>query len=354
MKLSRGSRLELGAPRSKMAIRRRRILPLALVVAFIASAALAGCSADSKNTSSGKAEKSFDIIMVTHFAASEPTGSLIVNGFDNALDTLGLTGKQRGPDSGNETNAATLTRLIEQAIASKPDGLVVTDPFPDGMNAAIKKATDQGIPVVIINAGAGQSDKTGALTTIVTSDQQLGAQGGQGLREAGSSHPLLISLTPGIPLADDRTAGFESAYPDGAVNTLRIPVDSLNNPTAVTNAIAAAFAKDPDIDGVFSIGSAFNVSMIAAQSELGDKASSIKWASIDLGPQVVSALQNGKMAFALDQQAYMQGYEAVQILSFYLRYGITPGSRETEAAPAAVTPDNIGSYTDAVKAGVRG
>lgn len=334
--------------------RSRRFPVLALVTAFAASAALAGCGSGSNDQPKGGSDKSFDIIMVSHFAASDATGSIIVNGFNHALDTLGMTGKHRGPDSGSVTDAASQARLIEQAIASNPDGLIVTDPFPDGLSDAIKKATDQGIPVVIINAGAGEAEETGALTTIVTSDDVLGEEGGRRLLDAGSSHPLLISLTPGIPLADERTAGFLSAYPDGDVNTLRIPVDSLNNPTAVTSAIEAAFAKDADIDGVFSIGSAFNVAMIASQAKLGDRASDIKWASIDLGPQVVSALEAGKMSFALDQQAYMQGYNGVQVLSFFLRYGITPGTSETEARPAVVTPDNVATFAEAVDAGVRG
>jgi simple sugar transport system substrate-binding protein len=79
----------------------------------------------------------------------------------------------------------------------------------------------------------------------------------------------------------------------------------------------------------------------------------MKLGSIDLGDQVVTALKDGSMDFALDQQQWLQGYNPVLILDQYVRYGIAPGSSNVVTGPAFVTKDLLDAYTASIKAGVR-
>ena len=46
--------------------------------------------------------------------------------------------------------------MLENAIAAKPDGLVIADTYPDVLNETIKAAVDSGIPVVLSNTGLGE------------------------------------------------------------------------------------------------------------------------------------------------------------------------------------------------------
>ena len=46
-----------------------------------------------------------------------------------------------------------MAKLIDAAVASKPDGLVVSIPEP-GIAPAIRRAVKAGIPVVSINSGS--------------------------------------------------------------------------------------------------------------------------------------------------------------------------------------------------------
>jgi len=47
-------------------------------------------------------------------------------------------------------------------------------------------------------------------------------------------------------------------------------------------------------------------------------------ATFDLGPDVLRAVQRGRLMFAVDQQAYLQGYLPVALLTQRARYGLFP------------------------------
>ena len=95
------------------------------------------------------------------------------------------------------------------------------------------------------------------------------------------------------------------------------------------------------------------LAVFAARESLGDRADDIHWASVDLGEQVVTALENGEIDFALDQQQWLQGYESVKILDLYIRYGITPADFHILTRPLFVTSDLLDRYAASIEAGVR-
>ena len=47
-------------------------------------------------------------------------------------------------------------------------------------------------------------------------------------------------------------------------------------------------------------------------------------ATFDLGPDVLRAVHDGRLLFAVDQQAYLQGYLPVALLTQRARYGLFP------------------------------
>jgi simple sugar transport system substrate-binding protein len=63
--------------------------------------------------------------------------------------------------------------------------------------------------------------------------------------------------------------------------------------------------------------------------------------SFDLGPDVLNLVKNGKIAFAVDQQAYLQGYLPVVLLAERARYGIFPAQGDViPTGPNFVTAAN--------------
>jgi simple sugar transport system substrate-binding protein len=67
----------------------------------------------------------------------------------------------RNPPTGD---LADMARIVQQAAASNPDGIIVTIADYDVLSGPVRNAVDKGIPVITINSGTHeQSEKLGAL-----------------------------------------------------------------------------------------------------------------------------------------------------------------------------------------------
>src|SRR5207302_893444 len=71
---------------------------------------------------------------------------------------------------------------------------------------------------------------------------------------------------------------------------------------------------DPSIDAVVTLGAPFAATAVKAREQAASKA---EIDTFDLNAQVATGLKNGSLGFAVDQQPYLQGYEAVDLLWLY-------------------------------------
>src|SRR3546814_18634326 len=65
-------------------------------------------------------------------------------------------------------------------------------------------------------------------------------------------------------------------------------------------------------------------------SDLQDRLEGITFGTFDLSAEVLKAIADGKMAFAIDQQQYLQGYLPIVLLTQYAKYGVMPASTRSE------------------------
>ena len=62
----------------------------------------------------------------------------------------------------------------------------------------------------------------------------------------------------------------------------------------------------------------------------------------DLSADVLKAISDGTMLFAIDQQQFLQGYLPVVFLTYYHLYGLMPGGGQPIlTGPGFVTKDNV-------------
>ena len=76
----------------------------------------------------------------------------------------------------------------------------------------------------------------------------------------------------------------------------------------------------------------------------------------DLSTDVLNAINDGKMLFAIDQAQYLQGYLAIVYMTQFLKTGaVAPGSAEgvTLTGPQFVTKDNAADVIKFTQEGVR-
>ena len=82
-------------------------------------------------------------ILVSHAPDSDSWWNTIKNGLSLAGEQVGAEVEYRNPPTGD---IADMARIIEQAAASSPDGIITTLADPDVLSQPIKDAVDAGIP----------------------------------------------------------------------------------------------------------------------------------------------------------------------------------------------------------------
>ena len=93
---------------------------------------------------------------------------------------------------------------------------------------------------------------------------------------------------------------------------------------------------------------------MAARDAIAGASSDAKLATFDLSGDVVKAIQDGEMDFAVDQQQYLQGYLPVQMLMLYKRNLSTiGGGQPVLTGPSLVTKDNASQVEKFAAAGLR-
>ena len=93
---------------------------------------------------------------------------------------------------------------------------------------------------------------------------------------------------------------------------------------------------------------------LAAVNSVKDAGSQAKVATFDTNAELVEAIKDGRIRFAVDQQPYVQGYMAVDSLWLAMRNGSTiGGGRPVYTGPAFVDKGNVDKIEEAAKAGLR-
>jgi simple sugar transport system substrate-binding protein len=82
--------------------------------------------------------------------------------------------------------------------------------------------------------------------------------------------------------------------------------------------------------------------------------SDVAVATFDLGPEVLAAVRRGELRFAVDQQAYLQGYLPVVALAQNARYGLFPGEGTViPTGPRFVTRDDADKVIELSRRSIR-
>jgi simple sugar transport system substrate-binding protein len=273
------------------------------------------------------------IAVVTHGQASSPFWAIVRNGVEAAARQMDVLVTYRAPDVYSLDRMKT---LIEQAVASRPDGLVVSLPEP-GLGSTIRRAVRAGIPVVSINSGSDVAGRLGVLAHVGQPEERAGYVAGRRLAAAGVRRALCVNQQVGNQGLDDRCAGLSRAMRQAGGSARVLGVD---DQSSATPRRLAATIVGRRIDGVLALNATTGVLSLEAVRK-SRRARSVTIGTFDLGPEVLAAVREGRIRFAVDQQAYLQGYMPVTMLAQRARYGLFPSEGEVIATgPHFVTKRN--------------
>jgi simple sugar transport system substrate-binding protein len=297
---------------------------------------------------SAQSQTTYRFVVVTHGQASDPFWSVVKNGVDQGAKDMGVSVEYQAP---GRFDMVAMSQLIDAAVASNPDGLVVSIPDANALGPAIKRAVAAGIPVISINSGSDVAQSLGILTHIGQTEFEAGQGGGTQMGAAGVKHALCVNQEVGNAALDLRCNGFKDTISKAGATVDVLAVD-LANPTDSQQRIQAALTADSTIDGIMTLGPTGAAPALAALTQMG-KLGTIKLATFDLSPEVLTAVAQGNMLFAIDQQQYDQGYLPIVLLKLYKSNLNTIANPVLMTGPGFVTKDTAQRVIDLSKAGTR-
>ncbi|WP_434598899.1 sugar ABC transporter substrate-binding protein [Streptomyces sp. A5-4] len=324
------------------------------VLAAVLGASLAGCSSTggkraeeraSQQAAQGKAAVDtprWTVGMVTHSGDGDSFWDIVQKGAEQAAVKDNIKFLYAHNDEGQQQ-----AQLVDSYIDKKVDGLIVSLAKPDAMKAAVARATKAGIPVITVNSGTAESKKFGALTHIGQDETIAGEAVGEELGKRGRKKALCILHEQGNVGHEQRCAGAKKTF-DGDLQNLY--VDGTNMPD-VQASIEAKLQSTKGIDAVVTLGAPFADAAVQAKEQAGSEA---EIDTFDLNAKVVTALKDDTLGFAVDQQPYVQGYEAVDLLWLY-KYNdnVLGGGKPVLTGPQIITKKDAPALEAYTKRGTR-
>ncbi|UBI08961.1 substrate-binding domain-containing protein [Corynebacterium coyleae] len=321
-----------------------------VAAALMAATMLAGCSStggapraeNTEGTAGGVDTPRYVVAMVTHGAPGDTYWDLVRKGAEDAAkkDNIELR-YSSDPQAPNQAN------LVRSAVDAGVDGIAVTMPNAEAIGPAARNAVDHGIPVVGLNAGMNKYQDYGMTGFFGQDETVAGNAAGERLKEEGKKKVLCIIHEQGNSSQEARCDGVRNGL-GGDVELLYVNGQDL---TSVQSTITSKLSQDKSFDTVFALQAP--VAMRATES-VRQSGSEAQVATFDTNAELVDAIADGRVAFAVDQQPYLQGYLAVDSLWIAKRNGGTlGGGRPVYTGPSFVDKSNVDKVAEAAKAGMR-
>ena len=275
-------------------------------------------------------------VMITHPQGTDPFWPVVEKAGRDAAKAVGADFEYNFAASGD---MADMAKLIEAAVATQPDGIVVSLPDADALGGAIREAVDAGIPVVTMNSGLESSKDVGALMHVGQPEREAGEAAGQRAMEEGVTKGLCLNQEAFNTALVDRCSGYFDAM-GAELNQ----IDVSNDVAQIKTRTAAALEADQEIDGLLAVGPHVCAAAAEAVEEVG--ADDVHLSCFDLSPEVMNLIEEDKVAFTIDQQQYLQGYMPVTVLHLYNNYaGMLPGAN-IPSGPGFVDKSNAADVAD--------
>ena len=220
-------------------------------------------------------------ILVSHAPDSDSWWNTIKNGIALAGEQMGVSVEYRNPPTGD---LADMARIIEQAAASNPDGIITTLSDYDLLKGPIRAAVDQGIDVIIMNSGTPeQAAEVGALMYVGQPEYDAGLAAGQRAKRDGIGSFLCVNHYISSPSSTERCQGFADGLGIDLGNQM---IDSGQDPAEIKNRVLAYLSANAGTEAILTLGPTSADPTMLALAENG-MAGDIYFGTFDLGSEIV-------------------------------------------------------------------
>lgn len=305
-------------------------------VSLMAGAAALALALSSCSSSGGRASEetgdqtpTMTVAFISHGAPGDTFWDQVRKGAEDAAakDNVKLE-YTADPDGAKQAN------LVKQAVDKKVDGIAVTLAKPDAMRAEVMAAVEADIPVVGLNSGLADWKDMGISAFFGQDEVIAGQEAGNRLSEEKASKVLCVIHEQGNVGHEARCAGVAEKFPQ----TEKVYVKGTDMAN-VESTLTAKLQSDSAITHVLTLGAPFAPTALQSIEASGSKA---VVTTFDINDEIAGLIRDGKIAWAVDQQPYVQGYMAVDSLWLMKQKGASVGGGQPVlTGPAFVDKSNV-------------
>jgi len=251
-------------------------------------------------------------------------------GMEMAGKLLGVRTEYVGPAN---YDISAMANVLEQAIARRPNGLVVVG-FEASLNPIVDKAVAAGIPVVTVDADLPGSKR---IAFVGTGNYQAGFEGGKKMAALLDGKGKVALMTkPGQSNLEERIRGYRDALAaHRGIEVVQV-ADTQTDPTRAALAAASLLQRHQDLAGIACVEAAGGAGAATAVKEAG-QAGKVVIVAMDRGNDVLQFIHDGVISATVVQQTALMPFYAVQILYNLSNYSL-PITRDNAKAGVTGVP----------------
>jgi simple sugar transport system substrate-binding protein len=334
----------------------RRALGGLMALALAAGVGACG-GGDDKTTTSGdksgataSADEALSFYAVIHGNANDLYWAQFRKGIEDASDQMEVTTKLLATQ---QFSVQGFVDLLESALAAKPDGLIASIPDLDATEDPLRRAIEDGIPVITVDTGDPRPrEERIPYLLLIGNDNALAGRAAATriLEERKPKRAACPIHEPGNVGLEVRCQGFIDVMEKAGVKVDKFEI-SAGDPTEATETVRSYFKSHPDTDAIMTMGPPPGQQVVRALEEEGltDK---VMHVGNVLTPELLQNVKDGKLLALIDFQPYLQGYRAVVDMALYKRTGVV-ASNDTYVSGGVVDASNADLTEAGVKAGIR-
>jgi len=237
------------------------------------------------------------------------------------------------------------SNLVDAAITNGAKAIILDPANADGSIGVVKKATEAGIPVFLVNAEINESGI--AIAQLVSNNAQgaaLGAVTWQALVKEDAKFVEFFG-NPADNNAATRSNGYNTVL-DQYPGLEKVAQEVANwDRTQGYNKMQSIIQANPVIDAVIAGNDEMALGAIAALKEAG-RLDGVVVGGFDGSPDAVEAIRAGEMAYTVLQPVAVFSREAVIQADYYIKNGEPMVADEKQLFDCLlITPDNIDDYS---------
>lgn len=266
--------------------------------------------------------------------------------------TEGEVAKATAEELGYTANVAahrgdtnTESNLVDAAITNGAKAIILDPANADGSVGVVRRATEAGIPVFLVNAEINESGI--AIAQLVSNNAQGAALGAITWQQLVGDEAKYVEFfgNPADNNAATRSNGYNtvlSQYP----GLEKVAEEVANwDRTQGYNKMQSIMQAQPEIDAVISGNDEMALGAIAALKEAG-RLDGVIVGGFDGSPDAVEAIKAGEMAYSVLQPVAVFSREAVIQADHYIKNGEPMVDQEKQLFDCLlITPDNVANYT---------